>query len=107
MGTLDAVDNSAFEVSYVMPAPVDDAEDAQGHTASGSPNVWRPRLMIASRDGSLALVTLQFEYVIKGKDREERWACTTLRADLVATVEGDYASEQIFDLHGPAPHGVR
>lgn len=109
------VANISAEVSYVLPPPAEEDEvggsDNQpekvgGHGGAGR-SVWGPRLIVAHGDCALALVTLRFEYVVKGKDREERWACTTLRADLIATHNGDSVSEQIFDLHGPVPHGVR
>lgn len=99
---------SAVEVSYVMPPPPDDED-------SGAPNTgaahlpWSPRVIIGHRGGALALVTLAFEHVEKGKDRVERWTCTALRADLVASLGGEAVegAECICDLRGPPPHGVR
>jgi len=103
-------DLEAVEVSYVLPPPLleeSPADEAVESSDATGPRPWYPRLVVAHRDGGLALITLGFEYVTKGKDREERWACTTLRADLVATFHGEAASECICDLQGPLPHGVR
>jgi len=99
----------AVEVSYVLPPPgaAEDAGLAEVVGGSSGPRPWAPRLVVAHRGGSLALVSLTFEYVVKGKDREERWACTALRGDLVAAPRGVAAFEQICDLRGPVPHGVR
>jgi len=98
------------EVSYVLPPPgtVGDAVLAHGglSTATG-PRAWYPRLIIAHQEGSLALVSVALEHVARGKDRDERWACTSLRADLISFCDGEPACEPICDLRGPVPHGVR
>merc|ERR1711920_609933 len=86
----------------------EDAAMSKGDTAAApGSRAWGPRLVVAHRNGSLVLVTLLFEYVGAGKDREERWACTTLRAELIATHDGVAANEQICDLRGVLPHGVK
>lgn len=106
-----AEEADAVEVSYVLPPPgavVDGVLGDEGSLSTGTgPRPWAPRLMVAHRLGSLALISVRFEHVPKAKDREERWACTTLRADLVAFPDGEPACEPICDLRGPVPHGVR
>jgi len=99
---------TSVEVSFVLP-PIgivgagDDAADA-----GPGPRPWYPRLMLAHRLGSIALVSVSFEHVPGKKDREERWACMSLRCDLVALPNGEAATgESICDLRGPVPHGVR
>lgn len=94
------------EVSYVLPPPGTVGNQGSLSMATG-PRPWFPRLIIAHRDGSLALVNITLEHVAAGKDREERWACTSLRADLIAFCDGEPACESICDLSGPLPHGVR
>jgi len=106
-----------IEVSYVLPPSgygrISAAAAADGELGSGAlttqtgPRPWRPRIVLAHREGSLALISAAFEYVARGKDREERWACTALRADLVSYCDGDTTCESICDLRGPLPHGVR
>eukprot|EP00747_Dinoflagellata_sp_TGD_P179442 gnl/TRDRNA2_/TRDRNA2_30239_c0_seq1.p1 gnl/TRDRNA2_/TRDRNA2_30239_c0~~gnl/TRDRNA2_/TRDRNA2_30239_c0_seq1.p1 ORF type:complete len:328 (+),score=72.29 gnl/TRDRNA2_/TRDRNA2_30239_c0_seq1:86-1069(+) len=107
------------EVSYVLPPPLDDGEqaldgdsgrDLGAHAAEdalGGP--WQPRLVVAHRGGALALVSLVFEFVEgHGKTgREERWACTQLRGDLIAGVDGEPTTDAIFYVSGPWPHGIR
>lgn len=99
------------EVSYVHPPPR--FEDGSGDEVSKSfdleagSRTWMPRLVFAHRDGGLVLVTMNFQYVLASKDREERWACTQLRAGLIAGFGGDAANEEICCLQGPLPHGVR
>jgi len=96
------------EVSYVLPPPIEEPlPEGDGSLDAVGPRPWHPRLVLAHRDGGLALVMLSFEYVVRGKDREERWACTSLRGDLVAAYRGEPTYECICDLQGPVPHGVR
>jgi len=105
-GTLEA-SIAAVEVSYVVPpASTEDGDLSQTDVIPGL-RQWKPRLLVAHGSGALALATFAFEYVEKGKNREERWACTALRCELVATYGGSAASEPLCDLHGPVPHGVR
>jgi len=99
------------EVSYVHPPPR--FEDGTGIEVSKSfdrdagSRTWMPRLVFAHRDGGLALAAMNFQYVLASKDRDERWACTRLRADLIAGLDGEAANEEICCLQGPLPHGVR
>lgn len=99
---------TSIEVSYVLPpVAIVGSGDDEGSSEGAGPRPWHPRLIIAHRLGSLALVSVSFEHVPGGKDREERWACTSLRTELVALPNGDPACESICDLRGPVPHGVR
>lgn len=99
---VQAAQNGAVEISYVLPPPTE--EDEAAHSPGAT---WEPRLVLAHRSGGIALVHLAFEHVQKAKDREERWACTKLICDLVASPGGVAGSERICDLRGPLPHGVR
>lgn len=102
-----ASEANSIEVSYVLPpvAALGDGE-AEGMDGPG-PRPWYPRLIVAHRLGSLALVCVSFEHVPGSKDREERWACTSLRTDLITLPNGEAVCEPICDLRGPVPHGVR
>lgn len=103
----------AVEVSYVLPPP--QAEDEDSIDADNGEYLvtgdvyrrWLPRLVLAHRGGGLALLALAFERVARGKDNEERWACTSLQGYLVLASGGEATSEEICDLCGPVPHGVR
>lgn len=123
----------SVEVSYVLPPPVDGAwegsDNAQErlgsgqeggrhfHTSTAQNNEtqdslsrsrpWWPRLIVAHSGGAMALLSLAFEHVEHSKDREERWACTALRCQLMASRGGLPAQEVLFNMRGPAPHGVR
>lgn len=103
---VSAQNDEAFEVSYVIPPSTVPEEDGLLHTFDG-PRRWHPRLVWSHQDGGMALCLLSFEHVAKGKDREERWACTKLRCDLIASPGGEPTLEEICDLRGPVPHGVR
>lgn len=98
---------AAIEVSYVLPpeALIGNVDEASSSEAAG-PRPWHPRLIVAHRLGSLALVSSSFEHVAGKKDREERWACTSLRVELVALPNGEPLCESFCDLQGPWPHGV-
>lgn len=103
----------AIAVSYVLkPAPaaeVDDESETQSpmaHSSSGYAT-WSPRLVVQHRSGALALVILGLEHVQRAKDREERWTCTHLRVELIAGPGGESFGEQLCDLSGHVPHGVR
>eukprot|EP00401_Gymnodinium_catenatum_P066209 CAMPEP_0117530092 /NCGR_PEP_ID=MMETSP0784-20121206/38165_1 /TAXON_ID=39447 /ORGANISM="" /LENGTH=348 /DNA_ID=CAMNT_0005326425 /DNA_START=9 /DNA_END=1055 /DNA_ORIENTATION=- len=111
-GSLSAAeaDNLAalVEVSYVLPPPAqDDGGTLNDSLGTGGTQPWMPRLIFAHRGGALALVAMVLEHVEKGKDREERWTCTELRSELIATRGGEALGEPICDLKGPLPHGVR
>jgi hypothetical protein len=105
----------SVEVSYVLPPPVDGAwddsdkeQDSLGRTqAGGGARPWWPRLIVAHSGGAMALLSLSFEHVEHSKDREERWACTALRCQLMASRGGFPAQELVFNMRGPVPHGVR
>lgn len=104
----------SIEVSYILP-PVPSGDDQDGQMFSspqdirhtGGPRSWHPRLIIAHRSGAFALVMLTLEHVEKVKDRDERWTCTKLRAELLAGPGGECLGEALCDLVGPTPHGVR
>lgn len=112
---------SLIEVSYVLPPPASEdgststpleflgrhAQAAASAASAGLPPPWAPRLILAHRGGSLILVSLLFEHVVRGKDREERWACTEMRGDLMAAAGGEPTCVPICNLSGPVPHGVR
>lgn len=93
------------ELSYVLPPAL--AEEDMEAYSSGATRPWRPRLIVAHQSGAVALILLAFEYVVGGRDQEDRWACTALRADLVAGPDNELAGELLCDLTGPLPHGVR
>jgi len=99
----------AVEVSYVMPPPAAEEDDDTLDVAGGdAQRRWAPRLVLAHRGGGLALLALAFEHVAaRGKDREEHWSCTALQGYLVLAGGGEATCEEICDLHGPVPHGVR
>lgn len=103
---------TSIEVSYILPPSFGSEEDDYamvGHSsgaAGGTPS-WHPRLILAHRSGALALVLLAFEHVARDREREERWVCTRLRAELLAGPDGDPIGEPFCDLSGHAPHGVR
>jgi len=104
-----AAEADVVEVSYVHPPPKfeDGSEAGRSFDLDAGSRTWMPRLVFAHRDGGLVLVAMNFQYLLASKDREERWACTRLRADLIAGFGGEAASEAICCLHGPLPHGVR
>lgn len=113
--------SSLVEVSYVLPPPASEdgsmptqvdvlgryAQAVASAASAGVPPPWAPRLILAHRGGSLILLSLLFEHVVKGKDREERWACTEMRGDLIAAAGGEPTCVPICNLNGPVPHGVR
>jgi len=101
-----AAEAEAVEVSYVLPPPQEDAV-GPGSLVGSSRLPWEPRLIVAHRGGGLALVSLAFEHVDRDRNREPRWACTFLKAELIAKGHGESAQELICDLSGPVPHGVR
>lgn len=68
---------------------------------------WEPRMVVSHYSGAIALVKLVLDHVEKEKDRDARWACTQLRADLIAGPGGEPVLEPICDLVGHIPHGVR
>eukprot|EP00930_Biecheleria_cincta_P074994 TRINITY_DN62190_c0_g1_i1.p1 TRINITY_DN62190_c0_g1~~TRINITY_DN62190_c0_g1_i1.p1 ORF type:complete len:362 (+),score=72.56 TRINITY_DN62190_c0_g1_i1:38-1087(+) len=108
-GSSDEASASAVEFSYILPP-------AEAADAAGTMNVepgeegfrpWRPRLIFSHASGSLALITLCFQHLNAAKDRDEKWTCTALRAELVAAPGGEPMVEPLCDLEGPLPHGVR
>ncbi|CAK0840152.1 unnamed protein product [Prorocentrum cordatum] len=76
-----AVEVGSVEVSYVLPPAVAAEDERLLSTGAGGARRWAPRLVVAHRDGVIMLVSLRFEHVARGKDRDERWACTALRAE--------------------------
>lgn len=98
----------SMEVSYILPpTPWHGGNLATALQASPGPAPWSPRFVVNHGEGALALVSASFEYVQKGKDRDERWACTSLRSHLIAHSDGEHACEPLCDLRGPMPHGIR
>lgn len=106
---------ASVEISYVLPPPDGHNGGSYGYGAGANDRgalslqqrPWGPRLVVAHREGGLALVALRLEHVEKGRDREARWACTLLTCDLINSATGQPGCERVCDLRGPAPHGVR
>lgn len=103
----DVSQADGVEVSYILPPPGAAGDAVSTVSTATGQRPWSPRLIVAHREGSLAMVSASFEHVARGKDRDERWACTSLRSDLIAFCDGELACESICDLRGPPPHGVR
>lgn len=100
-----ATEAGHLEISYVMP-PAVGVEALTSQSAAG-PRPWQARLVIANHMGALCLVNVCFQHVAGSKDRDERWACTHLRGDLISNSRGEPMCEMICDLSGPVPHGVQ
>jgi len=100
---------SVAEFSYILPPAEGGLSSPMDLALGGSEGYrpWNPRLVLSHSSGSLALVTLKFQHVNPAKGRDEKWTCTALRAELIASHGGEPASESICDLQGPLPHGVR
>lgn len=95
---------TVMEFSYVHTPPQGGRLNSM-ELASEGYLPWNPRVILAHRSGSLALVTMTFQYV-QAYGRGETWACTKLRAELMESSH-DALKEAICDLQGPLPHGVR
>lgn len=100
-----AIEAGHLEISYVMP-PAVGVDALTSHSAAG-PRPWQARMVIANHMGALVLVNVCLQHVAGRKDRDERWACTHLRADLISNSRGEPMCEMICDLSGPVPHGVQ
>lgn len=105
--------SSSVDVTYVL-SPYKDGDAPN----KGIQRRWSPRLLIAHRSGTLALLTLTLELVDrpkgkqsedeeKGKEELDMWVCTALRTDLIATKGGEPTAEFISEARGPPPHGIR
>merc|ERR1711971_1140586 len=93
---------AAVEVSHVLPPSADASISGSADDACSNPNKpWTPQLIIAHKGGSMLLASLVFKHVGKDKDREERWTCTAIRADLIALQGGDHIGEPVCDINGP------
>eukprot|EP00927_Polykrikos_kofoidii_P034080 TRINITY_DN28913_c0_g1_i1.p1 TRINITY_DN28913_c0_g1~~TRINITY_DN28913_c0_g1_i1.p1 ORF type:complete len:352 (+),score=59.81 TRINITY_DN28913_c0_g1_i1:45-1058(+) len=95
---------AAVEISYVLPPP---SGEEELDSLSSSPRRWLPRVLFAHRGGALAIVTLLMEPLENAKDRDDCWACTSLRGELITARGGESLAEPLCDIKGPLPHGIR